>query len=178
MLRTLARPLILLGLAGLLGCASQSGLRPADIDADASYAAVVSRTDGGVAHIRADDFASLGFGTGYAMAQDNICLIADQMLSFSAERSRFLGPQGGNLQSDYFYQLFIDRKEAEEPVDVRQAAVFRGAAAGYNRYLRDTGLDKLPDASCRDKPWVRELAEIDFRRISRMNFFTPICLAR
>ena len=173
MLRPLTRPLILLSLASLLGCASQSNLQPSAVDADTSYAAVLSRTEGGVAHIRADDFASLGFGTGYAMAQDNICLIADQMLSFSAERSRFLGPQESNLQSDFFYQLFIDRKEAAEPVDARQAAVFRGAAAGYNRYLRDTGLDKLPDASCRGKPWVRELAEIDFRRISRMNFFYP-----
>ena len=112
------------------------------------------------------------------MAQDNICLIANQMLGFSAERSRFLGPQDGNLQSDYFYQLFIDRKEAAEAVDARQAAVFRGAAAGYNRYLRDTGLNQLPDASCRGKPWVRELAEIDFRRISRMNFFYPNLLSQ
>ncbi len=176
MLSPLIRPLILLSLAGLLGCASQSDLLSADTDAGASYEATVSRTDGGVAHILANDFASLGFGTGYAMAQDNLCLIADQMLSFSAERSRFLGPQDRNLQSDFFYQLFIDRKEAEEPVDARQAAVFRGAAAGYNRYLRDTGIDQLPDASCRGKPWVRELVEIDFRRISRMNFFYPYLL--
>ena len=179
MLLTPSRPISFLGwasLAGLVslaGCSSQEDPSLAGINPNASYEAVVRRTDGGVPHIQANDFSSLGYGTGYAMAQDNICLIANQMLSFSAERSRFLGPQDGNLQSDYFYQLFIDRKEAEEPVDARQAAVFRGAAAGYNRYLRDTGLDKLPDASCRGKPWVRELAEIDFRRISRMNFFYP-----
>lgn len=182
MLLTPSRPVALLGwasLAGLVslaGCSSQDGPSLAGINPNASYEAVVRRTDGGVPHIQANDFSSLGYGTGYAMAEDNICLIANQMLSFSAERSRFLGPQDGNLQSDYFYQLFIDRKEAEEPVDARQAAVFRGAAAGYNRYLRDTGLDKLPDASCRGKPWVRELAEIDFRRISRMNFFYPYFL--
>ena len=179
MLLTPSRPISFLGwasLAGLVslaGCSSQEDPSLAGINPNASYEAVVRRTDGGVPHIQANDFSSLGYGTGYAMAQDNICLIANQMLSFSAERSRFLGPQDGNLQSDYFYQLFIDRKEAEEPVDARQAAVFRGAAAGYNRYLRDTGLDKLPDASCRGQPWVRELAEIDFRRISRMNFFYP-----
>ena len=163
----------LAALVALAGCSSQDEPSLAGINASASYEAVVRRTDGGVAHIQADDFSSLGYGTGYAMAQDNLCLIADQMLTFSAERARFLGPQNGNLQSDFFYRLFIDRKEAEEPVDARQAAVFRGAAAGYNRYLRDTGLDQLPDASCRGKPWVRELAEIDFRRISRMNFFYP-----
>ena len=179
MRQTPSRPLTLWGcaslaaLVSLTGCSSSDGPALDGINANASYEAVVRRTDGGVAHIQADDFSSLGYGTGYAMAQDNICLIANQMLSFSAERSRFLGPQDGNLQSDFFYRLFIDRKEAEEPVDARQAAVFRGAAAGYNRYLRDTGLDQLPDASCRGKPWVRELAEIDFRRISRMNFFYP-----
>ena len=184
MLRTPSRFGPVLGLTGLTclavlsGCNSQSDFTLANIDTSASYEAVVRRTDGGVAHIQADDFSSLGYGTGYAMAQDNICLIANQMLSFSAERSRFLGPQEGNLQSDFFYRLFIDRKEAEEPVDARQAAVFRGAAAGYNRYLRDTGVNQLPDASCRGKPWVRELAEIDFRRISRMNFFYPNLLSQ
>ena len=182
MRQTPSRPLTLWGcaslaaLVSLTGCSSSDGPALDGINANASYEAVVRRTDGGVAHIQADDFSSLGYGTGYAMAQDNICLIANQMLSFSAERSRFLGPQDGNLQSDFFYRLFIDRKEAQEPVDARQAAVFRGAAAGYNRYLRDTGLDRLPDASCRGKPWVRELAEIDFRRISRMNFFYPYFL--
>jgi len=178
MFPSLSRPLGLWGLASLLGCASHSVPPAVDTQIGASYEALVTRTAGGVAHIRADDFASLGFGTGYAMAQDNLCLIADQMLTFSAERARFLGPQDGNLESDFFYQLFKDRKEAEEPVDARQAAVFRGAAAGYNRYLRDTGLDQLPDASCRGKPWVRELAEIDFRRISRMNFFYPHLLGQ
>lgn len=146
------------------------------IDQQATYEAVVRRTAGGVAHIKAFDFGSLGFGTGYAMAQDNVCILADQFLRFAAERSRLLGPQGGNLNSDFFYQLFIDRGEALERVDSRQAAVFRGAAAGYNRYLRDTGVENLSDPSCQGQSWVREIDEIDFRRISRMNFFFPALL--
>jgi acyl-homoserine-lactone acylase len=144
------------------------------IDQQATYETLVRRTEGGIPHILAADFASLGFGTGYAMAEDILCLLADQrFLTFSAERSRFLGEGGGNLESDFFYQLFIDRGEAEEPVDPRQAALFRGAAAGYNRYLRDTGVDNIPDASCRGQEWVREIGEIDWRRVSRMNFFLP-----
>lgn len=155
-----------------------------------AYDATVQRTAGGIPTIIADDYGSLGFGTGYAMAQDNVCLLADLFLTYSAERSRFLGAQdgklqstaershflgaqGGNLQSDFFYQLFIDRGEARQPVDARQTALFLGAAAGYNRYLRDVGVDDLPDSSCRGKPWVRPIAAIDFRRISRMNFFYP-----
>lgn len=148
------------------------------IDQQASYEALVRRTDGGVPHIRAADFASLGFGTGYAMARDNICLLADQFLTFAGERSRFLGPGGGNLNSDFFYQLFIDRAEASEAVDSRQAALFRGAAAGYNRYLRDTDVANLTDPACQGQPWVRTIAEIDWRRISRMNFFYPALLGQ
>lgn len=164
---------------GLLGAAPDParGSSPNQgIDRQATYEALVRRTEGGVPHIKAADFASLGFGTGYAMAQDNICILADQFLTFSAERSHFHGPQGVNLQSDFFYRLFIDRAEALEPVDPRQAAVFRGAAAGYNRYLRDVGVANLPDPTCRGQFWVREISEVDFRRISRMNFFYPFLL--
>jgi acyl-homoserine-lactone acylase len=143
------------------------------IDNQATYQALVHRTGGGVPHVRADDFASLGFGTGYAMAEDLICTLAERFLTFGAERARFLGPTGQNIASDFFFQLLIDRGEADEPVDPRQAAVFRGAAAGYNRYLRDTGVDNLPDPRCRGAAWVREIGEIDFRRISRTNFFLP-----
>lgn len=167
-----------LGVVGALACGLLGASPNQVIDQQASYEAQVRRTDGGVPHIKASDFASLGFGTGYAMAQDNLCLLAGQFLTFSGQRSRFLGPQGGNLQSDYFYQLFIDRGEALEPVDSRQAALFRGAAAGYNHYLREVGVANLPDESCRGQAWVREIEEIDFRRISRMNFFFPALLTQ
>ena len=148
------------------------------IHRQATYEALVRRTAGGVPHIKAADFASLGFGTGYAMAEDNVCILADLFLTFAAERSRFLGPQGGNLDSDFFYRLFIDRGEALEPVDPLQAAVFRGAAAGYSRHLRDTGVANLSDPACRGQSWVREVAAVDWRRISRMNFFYSRLLAQ
>jgi acyl-homoserine lactone acylase PvdQ len=105
----------ILGLVGTLACGLLGASPNQVIDQQASYEAQVRRTEGGVPHIKASDFGSLGFGTGYSMAQDNICLFANQFLTFSAERSRFLGPQSGNLQSDFFYQLFIERREALEP---------------------------------------------------------------
>jgi acyl-homoserine-lactone acylase len=40
----------------------------------------------------------------------------------------------------------------------------RGYAAGYNRYLRDTGVGHLPDPGCRGQPWVRPIEEIDVYR--------------
>jgi acyl-homoserine-lactone acylase len=175
--RGFPRPLMLILAAllviGLLGVSPFPGF-----NLPASYEALVRRTEGGVPHIKANDFGSLGFGTGYAMAQDNVCILADQFLRFSAQRSKFLGSQGGNLQSDFFYQLFIDRGEAVEPVDPRQTALFRGAAAGYNRWLRDTGVANLSDPTCQGQPWVREIADVDWRRISRMNFFYPALLSQ
>ncbi len=145
------------------------------IDRSATYEALIRRSAGGIPHIRAHDFASLGFGTGYAMAEDIGCTLADQFLTFGAERAAALGDPS-NVASDFLFQLLIDRGEALEPVDPRQAALFRGAAAGYNRFLRETGVDDLPDPTCRGASWVREASEIDFRRISRTNFFLPFVI--
>lgn len=166
------------GLVGVLALGLAGALPTSCIEKQAAYEVLIRRTDGGIPHIKAHDFASLGFGTGYAMAEDNICVLADQFLTFAAERSRFHGPAGGNLESDFFYRLFIDRADALQPVDPRQAALFRGAAAGYDRYLRDTGVANLSDPACQAAPWVREIADVDFRRISRMNFFYPFLLGQ
>jgi acyl-homoserine-lactone acylase len=36
-----------------------------------------------------------------------------------------------------------------------------GYVAGYNRYLRDTGVTRLPDPTCRGKAWVRPITALD-----------------
>ena len=56
--------------------------------------ATIRRDSHGIPHILADDFAGLGFGYGYAFAQDNICTIAETYVTVSAERSRYFGPDG------------------------------------------------------------------------------------
>src|SRR2546429_5242134 len=57
--------------------------------------ATIRRTDHGIPHILANDFAGLGFGYGYAFAQDNICTMADDYVTVRGERSRFFGPDAG-----------------------------------------------------------------------------------
>ncbi len=42
----------------------------------------------------ADDYGSLGFGSGYATAQTSTCTLADILLTARGERSRYLGPDG------------------------------------------------------------------------------------
>lgn len=141
------------------------------MDRTKTYQATVRRTEGGVPNIKADDFASMGYGTGYAMAEDNVCMISDLVITFAAERARRLGASATNVASDSFYQLFIDRGDAAEKLDERQARIFRGAAAGFNRYLRDTGVDGITDPACKGASWLRPITEMDLRRISRMPFF-------
>ena len=63
------------------------------------YRAEVRRTTGGWAHVKANDYGSLGFGYGYAYAQDQLCELADIMVTVNAQRSRYFGPSDGNLES-------------------------------------------------------------------------------
>jgi acyl-homoserine-lactone acylase len=147
------------------------------------YRAEIRRTAGGVPHIKARDFGSLGFGTGYAYAQDQICEYASIVVTVDAQRSRFFGPDaespngGTNLQSDFFWQRIKDAKTVERLLrrraphgpsrTVRQN--IKGFAAGYNAYLRKTGRAKLPDPTCRGKAWVRPITTLDaFRRFYQL----------
>ncbi|WP_199546008.1 penicillin acylase family protein [Streptomyces sp. N35] len=136
----------------------------------------IRRTAYGVPHIVARDFGSLGYGYGYAFAQDNVCELADTVLTLRGERSRYFGAQGEpagggdgpgeelpyNLASDTYYKAqrkagtvrkLLARKAPLGPADELRKMV-AGYADGYNRYLRDTGVDRIPDARCKGKPWV------------------------
>ena len=134
------------------------------------YSALIRRTQGGIPHIRADDLGSLGFGTLYAMAEDNVCILAEQYLSFDAQRSLHLGPEAGNLERDFFYQLLIDRGEGAQSLPPELEQLFRGAAHGYNHYLREIGTANLPDSRCRDVSWVREVTPLDVKRVSHADY--------
>ena len=150
--------------------------------------AAIRRTANGIPHIKADDFEGIGYGYGYAIAEDNLCVLADTYVTVRAERSRFFGPQGSyasrgngtrpnNLNSDFFFQRIIDTKVVENllarplPVgpkpEIREGV--RGFVRGYNQYLAETGVDNLPDPGCRGEEWVRPISELDvFRRFYQL----------
>ena len=141
-------------------------------------AAEVTRTSFGVAHIRADDFKSLGYGLAYAYAQDNVCMFADSLLTARGERSRFFGgdlpataAKNGeygaasdfmnlkNEDSDFFFKGYLDPEQlrAGYASGSREASdLLAGYAAGYNRYLKDYA-GKLP-AACNNAAWVRPIS--------------------
>lgn len=69
----------------------------------------IRRTSYGVPHIRANDERGLGFGIGYAYAQDNLCLLANEVVTVNGERATFFGAEQvtlearNNLASDVFF---------------------------------------------------------------------------
>jgi acyl-homoserine-lactone acylase len=171
-----------------------AGLPPASTTAvmgprAAQFDATIRRTEYGIPHITAPNFAGLGFGVGYAMAQDNICVLANDYITVDGQRSRYFGPdgtylQGGNgfsstnLDSDIFWQQIIDSHAVENllaippPEGMRPELhdLARGTVAGWNRYLADIGGPSgITDPACRGAAWVHPLSEIEgFRRLYQL----------
>lgn len=151
-------------------------------DRQPRYEAEIRRTSYGIPHIRAEDEGSIGYGLGLAFAQDNFCVFADEMVSVNGLRSRYFGPDlvaGPDIDSGYvnsrnyaldvFYRL-VNSPERVETAWNRQSpkmkAMLEGYAAGVNRYLSDTGRDRLPEA-CRNAEWVRPITALDLIRLAR-----------
>jgi acyl-homoserine-lactone acylase len=103
----------------ILRIAALAALTLAGAAEAASYRAEIRRTDYGVPHIKAADFAGLGYGAGYAHAQDNFCEFAERMLTVSGERARHFGAGTGsaNLLSDLFHRRLIQSGRLETLLD-------------------------------------------------------------
>lgn len=141
----------------------------------------VTRTSYGVVHVKASDYRGLGYGAAYAYAEDNICMLADTLLTVRGERSRYFGPDAQatqpkngeygaaldfihlrNEDSDFFFKGYLDLEQlragyATGSQEVRD--VLSGYVAGYNRYLRENG-SRLP-AACRNAAWVKPISVDD-----------------
>ncbi|HET8977879.1 MAG TPA: penicillin acylase family protein [Solirubrobacteraceae bacterium] len=142
-----------------------------------SHQVTVTRDAAGIPHIVAGNFTALGYGEGYAFAQDNLCTFANDVVTLEGNRSRYFGPNGTavnysagvsstNLQSDLFWRYvqatgIVRRELTAKGINgllpqVRQ--VYTGWIAGYNRYLRS---GKLNDPTCKGKPWVHPITLAD-----------------
>lgn len=186
-----------IGLALLLFLQSCRGPDPHQ----ATYAAEIRRTSFGIPHVKATDEAGLGYGMGYAYAQDNFCMFAEALVTVNGERSRYFGAQGiggpdvetgsiqeSNLHSDFFFQLLnapasVEASWQKQRPEIK--ALLTGYAAGFNRYLADTTLARLPVA-CRNAAWVRKITERDLMKFVRrvtveigmLSFMKPLIDAR
>jgi acyl-homoserine-lactone acylase len=170
---------ILLGLAVVLaGCGDSSDrtsavlVDPTPVEPTTTFSAEIRRTEYGIPHIKAQDWGSLGYGYGYAYSQDNYCVTMRE-IALAGGRGAELA--GGDVNRDLLYRFLNGSK------DEFRASFFDGApeyaqdlitgyAAGMNRYLRDTGVENLPDGEtgCRDQAWVYEIDEIDLLQYLRL----------
>lgn len=134
--------------------------------------AEIRRTTFGVPHIRAADERGLGYGIGYAYAQDNLCLLANEVVTVNGERSRYFGPEQmtleerDNLSSDLFF-TWLNTSQAVAAFWQAQTAEVRdlieGYVAGYNRQLGER--KGLPE-QC-DNPSVRPITTADVVKLTR-----------
>ncbi|HBY61455.1 MAG TPA: acylase [Solibacterales bacterium] len=138
----------------------------------APYRVEIRRTSHGIPHITARDFGSLGFGEGYAQAEDHVCTIADQVVRARGERARYFG-RGANdqhLLSDLGLKALrtLERGAedlAKEAPEIRE--MLAGFAAGYNHYLEQTGRARLP-SWCRDAEWVKPITAEELAATRRL----------
>ena len=168
---------VAVGAFAFIGSASALAKPSRPYAARARGVVTVTRDSAGIPHVLARDFRGLGYGDGYAFAQDNLCTLADQFITVEGQRSRYFGPNAmnlnfsagaadSNLNSDLFWKYVqashvVDRSLAQRPPigplpQVRQ--MYEGWAAGYDAFLRS---GKLRDPRCKGKRWVHPITAMD-----------------
>ncbi|WP_223651454.1 penicillin acylase family protein [Halopseudomonas nanhaiensis] len=151
-----------------------------------TYSVDIQRTQFGIPHITAQDYKGLGYGVGYAFAEDNICSLAEEIVFANGESARYLA--NGSVASDIFYTWYNSAAQRQTFWDAQNQQVrdaVSGYAAGYNRYLRDTGAANI-DPACAGQAWVREITEQDLLAVygkgglrgGLSNFVGPIVAAQ
>jgi len=178
MTKPCAAVLLLLALTAASACSDRSG-------AGGAYDVTVTRTTYGVPHVRARDFGSLGYGYGYAFAEDNLCTMMDDFVTIRGERARYFGPDGtysipaagstvGNVDSDFFWRFTADARAIASFRDAgtdETRDLTRGWADGWNRYVRElrAGEHAGRHAGCATADWLSEIGEDDlYRRYVRL----------
>lgn len=125
----------------------------------------VRRTSHGVVHITAGTYRGLGYGLGFSYASDNLCQLADQVVTARGLRSRFFG--GDNAASDTFMRTELsDKRVTAMFAATSQPArdLIRGFVAGYNRYLATITPAKR-DPACGAAAWLMPIRVTDVYRM-------------
>ncbi|MFJ7779071.1 penicillin acylase family protein [Streptomyces yangpuensis] len=146
------------------------------IPSGGGLSAVIRYTENGIPHILGRDYAQVGFGTGWAQAADQVCVLADGFVTVSGERSRWFGQEAAtdgslssvtrNLSSDLYFKgvresgtvekLLATPAPAGPSKDLKE--LMRGWAAGYNAWLAQ---NRITDPVCKAAGWVRPVTTAD-----------------
>ncbi|WP_270828871.1 penicillin acylase family protein [Aeromonas sp. QDB20] len=154
-------PLPLLGCLVLAGCQENSS----EPDPARHYDVTLTYTEQGVPHIKANDYASLGFGAGYAHAEENLCTLSEQIMKLRGEKSRWLGAgeQQRNLLSDVGYRSLDLPAQAAAlygklAPDARD--LVEGYVAGFNHSLAGRTSPADYPSPCRGAEWVEPITPV------------------
>jgi acyl-homoserine-lactone acylase len=163
---------------GVLAAGGSAAATPA-------YDSTVTRTAMGIPHVKANDWGSLGYGLGYAFAEDNLCVLMEDLVTIRGERAKYFGGSGSyaiyansssanNVDSDFFWKL-IATPEAVNKIKAKTVNDAKLATSGYkdglNRYIRELKAGQHPGrhASCASQPWLAEISDDDmYRRYYRL----------
>lgn len=176
---------LLLAAIPLFGVAQENTITEEGITLFKNYSAEIRRTSLGVPHIKAASWGDVGYGYGFAQAEDNLCTMADAFLTYRGERSLYLGADGlpqaastlemaANLDSDFFHKHVLTTARLSammyaQTADMRDLVA--GFAAGYNRYLRQLKAgSNTAHSACRYASWLRPVKPEDvYRRMLAAN---------
>ncbi len=174
-----------LAIVALLLAGASSG---AAVAKGPAYSASIVRTSYGIPHITASNWRGIGYGVGYAYAQDNLCMLAEEFATVAGERSLHFGPTDsavlgfekiGNLASDTFFRGAMDLPKLRRGIAVQgpeSRQVIAGYVAGYNRLLRELGPAGVP-VECRGKAWVHPITTDDMLRLTEKQVLLASSLA-
>ena len=149
------------------------------------YNVTVTRTRYGIPHIKGNDFGSLGYGYGYAFAEDNLCTMMEDYVAIRGERSKYWGGTGtysipavpvtaNNIDSDFFWKLIasddnVAKFKAGANTDVLAAVT--GYVDGFNRWMNELKAGQHPgrQAACANAAYLQNINESDvYRRFIRL----------
>ena len=149
------------------------------------YQVTVTRTTYGIPHINASGFGSLGYGYGYAFAQDNLCTMMEDFVAIRGERSKYWGGDGtyliravgvapNNVDSDFFWKFMADEQAVQRfrnAADPQVRELVHGYVDGFNRYIEELQAGEHPgeQADCAGAPYIGPITDDDmYRRFIRL----------
>ncbi len=158
------RPRAALALAAL-SCTLLTGCNDSSSNAS-HYQATITYTAHGVPHINGKDYASLGYGVGYAQARENLCTLSEQLIKLKSQKSRYFGAGAGNanLLSDLGYKAMDYPAEAAAlygNLSTDMSRLLEGYADGFNRSLAERSGPQDYPSPCRGAEWVSSISAQD-----------------
>nr|MBV6631357.1 penicillin acylase family protein [Oceanococcus sp. HetDA_MAG_MS8] len=153
---------------------SAGSFRASAGDAGGSSEVKIIRTEHSIPNIVAANPKGLGYGVGFAQAEDNFCILAAMWANYAGEGAKYEGRYLGRGRIDLnLFNAYINKTanleeilNAPPPHGPTQEVLdlLDGYIEGYNTYLAHHGVDNLPDPECRGADHVRPIDRMDVAR--------------